>query len=98
MPRIFAVTRSRGPQWNSTQSMDEQQGWREHAAFMNGLHADGFVLIGGPLEGTADVLLIVKAETADEITARLSDDCWSKSEILSLGRILPWRIRLGSLD
>jgi hypothetical protein len=29
--------------------MDEQQGWREHADFMNGLYADGFVLLGGPL-------------------------------------------------
>jgi hypothetical protein len=98
MTRIFAVTRSRGPHWDPGRSMDEQQDWREHADFMNGLHADKFVLLGGPLEGTSDVLLVVRATTVEEITARLADDCWSKAGLLSLSGIVPWRLRLGSLD
>lgn len=98
MTGIFAVTRARGPRWDASRSMDEQADWREHADFMNRLHAEGFVLLGGPLEETPDVLLIVRAASADEIAARLSQDCWSASGLLTMGAITPWRIRLGSLD
>jgi hypothetical protein len=94
---LFAVIRSRGPRWEPGRSMDEQQDWREHADFMNSLHAEGFVLLGGPLEGTPDVLLIVRATNAEYISARLSEDCWSKVDLLQISQITPWRLRLGSL-
>jgi len=54
--------------------MEAQKNWRSHADFMNVLQADGFVLLGGSLEGTPDVLLIVRAESADQIRSRLSGD------------------------
>lgn len=60
MPRLFAVTRSRGPAWNQSLPLEQKDDWPAHAAFMNALHAEGFVLFGGPLEGTSDVLLIVR--------------------------------------
>jgi hypothetical protein len=97
MTRLFAVTRSRGPQWDPDPSMDWQRDWRQHADFMNGLHADGFVLLGGPLEGTSDILLVVHATIADEITARLADDCWTKNDLLRVSEIVPWSRRIGSL-
>lgn len=52
MPRLFAVMRSRGPAWNHSLPLDEQADWPRHADFMNALHAEGFVLLGGPLERT----------------------------------------------
>ena len=66
--KIFAVIRTRGPAWNDSQPLEGQDDWRAHADFMNGLVADGFVLLGGPLEGTPDVLLIVRA--ADQAAGR----------------------------
>ena len=50
-----------------------------------------------PLEGSADVLLIVKADTADEIRSRLAEDPWSRNDLLRIARITPWTLRLGSL-
>jgi len=64
---------------------------------MMALQAEGFVQLGGPLEGTPDVLLIVRAKDADEIRVRLSQDCWSKSDLLRISRIDPWQLRLGAL-
>ena len=64
MNQIFAVIRTKGSAWDHRQPMEQQVGWRSHAAFMNGLEAEGFVLLGGPLDGTSDVLLVVRAETA----------------------------------
>lgn len=92
MPRLFAVTRSRGPAWNQSLSLEQQDDWPAHAAF-----AEGFVLFGGPLEGTSDVLLIVRANDANEIHARLSIDCWTSKDLLQIKQIAPWTIRLGSL-
>lgn len=65
---------------------------------MNGLAAEGFVVLGGPLEGTADVLLIVRAADDAEVRSRLAADPWSASALLRVDRAVPWTLRLGSLD
>lgn len=97
MPRLFAVTRSRGPAWKAERPMEEQEEWPSHAVFMNALYRDGFVLLGGPLDGTPDVLLVVRARDADEVRARLAEDSWSGNGLLRLERIVPWTLRLGGL-
>jgi len=97
MTQLFAVTRSRGPAWKDDRPMEEQGEWDAHAAFMNSLVSDGFVIIGGPLEGTRDVLLAVRADSAAAIEARLAADPWSEMELLRLGRVAPWTLRMGTL-
>jgi uncharacterized protein YciI len=97
MRRLYAVMRSCGPAWNGSEPLERQEGWLAHASFMNGLAKEGFVILGGPLDGTADVLLVVRAEDPEEITARLSADPWVASGLLRVTRINPWTLRLGSL-
>lgn len=97
MTRTFAVTRTRGEAWDPSRPLEAQDGWQPHAAFMNALHSDGFVVLGGPLDGTADVLLIVRARDEAEIRSRLQADPWSDTNLLTVARIVPWTIRLGSL-
>ena len=97
MPRLFAVTRSRGPAWKTERPMEEQDDWPSHAVFMNALHREGFVVLGGTLEGTPDVLLIARANDADEIRARLASDPWTRNGLLRHERIVPWTLRLGAL-
>jgi hypothetical protein len=65
---------------------------------MNGLKAEGFVVLGGPLEGTSEVLLIVGAEDEPEIRSRLAADPWSGNDLLRVVRTAPWTLRLGSLE
>jgi uncharacterized protein YciI len=96
MQRLFAVTRSRGARWDPSCPMEEQENWQAHAAFMNALHSEGFVLLGGPLEGTPNTLLIIEASDTEEIKTRLSNDPWS-NDLLSITQIVPWTLRLGSL-
>ena len=95
--RVFAVINTRGPNWNDDKPMEEQGDWRAHADFMNGLLAEGFVLLGGPLTGTRDVLLIVQAKDEAEIEARLAQDVWVIKGLLSCRQINPWWLRLGTL-
>ncbi len=97
MKRIFAVTRTRGQDYDSSRPLEEQLEWRIHAEFMDALYAEGFVLLAGPLEGTQNVLLIVRAGNADEINARLAEDSWTRNGLLRTTEIAPWTLRLGSL-
>ena len=94
---LFAVIRTRGSAWRASQPLEGQPEWTSHASFMNALAKDKFVMLGGPLEGSADVLLIVKADTEDEIRSRLAEDPWSRNDLLRVARITPWTLRLGSL-
>jgi uncharacterized protein YciI len=96
--RLFAVTRTRGPSWNPELSLEEQDDWTSHAAFMNTLRGEGFVLLGGPLEGTPDVLLIIQAADAEEIRLCLAGDSWSRNGLLRITQIVPWTLRLGTIQ
>jgi uncharacterized protein YciI len=95
--KSFAVLNARGPEWDHAKPMEQHDGWRAHADFMNTLVAEGFILLGGPLEGTRDVLLIVRAEDEAEVTARLAPDVWMLNGLLQRRWIAPWSLRLGSL-
>jgi hypothetical protein len=93
---IFAVFITRGAAWQPTRAMEEQEAWRPHADFMNALVDDGFVVLGGPLD-EPDVLLIVRASSAEEIRDRLAPDPWHRVDLLRITRITPWTLRLGAL-
>jgi hypothetical protein len=98
MPQLFAVTRFAGPQWDHARKLEQQRDWRAHADFMNDLEAEGFVVLGGPLDGAPDTLLIIRAENPRKIEERLSADCWARSGQLRIGCIASWDLRLGSLS
>jgi hypothetical protein len=97
MKRLFAVVRTHAEAWQDALPLEEQRDWFAHARFMDGLHADEFILIGGPLEGTPDVLLAVRAESEDEIYGRFAEDPWTELDLLRLKSVSPWTLRLGSL-
>ncbi|MGE5345826.1 MAG: hypothetical protein ACM3JH_07720 [Acidithiobacillales bacterium] len=77
--------------------MDDQKDWPAHAAFMDALTAERFILLGGPLEGTRDVVLVIQAEDCAEIADRLAPDPWRRNGLLNLKECRAWLIRLGSL-
>ena len=64
--KLFAVIRTRGPAWNSAFGLERQIDWAGHARFMDGLQNEGLIVLGGPLEDTADVLLIFRASGPDD--------------------------------
>jgi hypothetical protein len=55
-------------------------------------------LLGGPLEGTSDVLLIIRARDENEMRDRLSADSWTTKELLRITQIAPWTIWLGAMQ
>jgi hypothetical protein len=97
MERVFAVLRARGPAWDDSKSLEGQADWAAHAAFMDALFDQRFAALVGPLEGTRDALLVVRASSPAEIVERLALDPWTVSGLLITRQISPWQLRLGSL-
>src|SRR5258706_9714592 len=92
----YTVLRERGENWDARLPMRQQEQWDEHAAFMDALAADGFVILGGPLgEGVEKFLLIIAAESEQAIEARLADDPWTPLRLLRTVSVEPWEILLG---
>jgi uncharacterized protein YciI len=95
----YAVTREAGPAWTDG-GITTQQAVSDHAAFMNALTDQGFILFGGPLAGTEHgrvrVLLIVSADSEAEIHRRLADDPWTPTQQLEITSIEPWNIFVGA--
>ena len=91
----FAVIREAGRGWDSLKPLREQQAWPEHAAFMNALVEEGFVVVGGPVGGGPKTLLMVEAESEAAIRRRLDQDPWAPLELLTVESIEPWEILLG---
>ena len=90
---FLVVLRRAGPEWDPSKPMEEQGGWDDHAAFMDQLVDDGFLVLGGPLEDGVRTAHAVEAESADAIREVLARDPWSESHLL-VDSIDEWTIRL----
>lgn len=95
--RLFAVMGRHVGAWNHALPMEEQPSWKEHAQLMDSFTEEGFIALAGPLEDTDEVLLIMRAHSAEEITKRFAADPWVKLGLLQLTSIRPWHLRLGSI-
>jgi hypothetical protein len=58
---LFALTTVHGPGWDPSLPIREQHAWDEHAAFMDSLVDDGFVILGGPIGDGQRALLVIEA-------------------------------------
>ena len=92
----FAVRLVHGPCWDPSRPIREQDGWDEHAAFMDGLVDDGFIIVGGPIGTGEQTLHVVEAPDESDITARLARDPWASAGLLRIGTIEPWALWLDS--
>jgi uncharacterized protein YciI len=93
---VFVLIRVNGPNYDDSRDRRSQDAWAEHAAFMDRLLDDGFVIMGGPLDDGRQVLHIVAAADEQEIAERLADDPWEPMGILSTDRIQRWDVWLDS--
>lgn len=90
----YVVRLERGGPWDWSRDMREQAQWEEHALYMDQLVEAGFIVLGGPLEGDREVLLVVEAESEDAIHARLAADPWVPTGMLRVIRVERWTVLL----
>ncbi|MBO0701879.1 MAG: hypothetical protein J2P38_03030 [Candidatus Dormibacteraeota bacterium] len=99
MPSYFLVEQVAGPAWEHGRARREQTGWDQHAAFMDRLAEEGFIVLGGPVgEGDGDyALLMVEADDLASVHLRLAPDPWDGTVLISRS-IKPWQLWLRRAD
>lgn len=91
---MFHVVLTRtGPKWKPGLPLEEQSGWVDHAAFMDGLVDQGVVVLGGPLADERRVVLAIEAVSAEDIRSTLARDPWHQTHLV-VNTIERWTIRL----
>lgn len=90
----FAVRMMHGPQWDPSRQIREQDGWDEHAAFMDKLVDEGFVILGGPVSDGAAALLVIEAADESAVRRRLAADPWAPAGLLGIEMVEPWALWL----
>jgi hypothetical protein len=93
MPMFHVVVLRSGPEWKPGRPLEEQSGWIEHAAFMDALVDDGFIVLGGPLADEHRVVHAIEAESEAAVRETLARDPWSGTHLV-VDSIAPWAIRL----
>ena len=94
----FVVIRERSSGWDWSKPMRQQKDWAAHAAFMDGVTAERFILAGGPLgdeDEAKHVMHVVDAQDTGEIEIRLAQDPWTRMRLLTTVSVEPWTVLLG---
>lgn len=92
--KYYVVRLERGGPWDWSRDMRQQPGWDDHARFMDSLVDDGWILLGGPLEGNRDTLHIFIATSDAAIRDKLGEDPWSPNGMLRVKSIERWTVLL----
>jgi uncharacterized protein YciI len=92
MKNTFIAISSAGSNRDQSKGTREQPFWDEHAAFIDQLVAEGFILMGGPLVDEGGSMLIVNADDENEVREKLKNDPWMKHGVLKLEIVRRWQI------
>ena len=84
----------RGGPWDWSRDLPEQDGFEAHARFMNALVDEGFIVLGGPLDGGREVLHVIAAQSEEEVRGRLAADPWAANGMLTVVQAEGWSILL----
>ncbi len=90
----FVVITEAGPAWNPSRARRDQEKWAEHAAFIDGLANEHFLLLVGPLSPTR-ALQVLDAPSESAVRARLATDPWMTMGVLRILSIDPWEVLVG---
>jgi uncharacterized protein YciI len=77
--------------------MREQDGWNDHAAYMDGIFDEGWLLLAGPIEGDRETMWVVEAGSEGEIRERMKQDPWSANGMLTPTKFERWDIVMDRL-
>jgi|SRR5215831_4338697 len=93
----YVIRVERGGSWDWSRDMRAQDGWDGHAAYMDAIFDEGFLLLAGPIGGGRETMWVVEAESAEEIRRRMAEDPWAANGMLTPVRIEPWDIVMDRL-
>jgi uncharacterized protein YciI len=94
MKNTFVVLWGHGPAWVEGKTVREQPYWTEHAAFMDLLFDNGMVILGGPFADGTGSMVIVEAESEQEVADLFARDPFAIHDIFALNSLKRWQLFL----
>src|SRR5215204_1029664 len=92
MGSTFIVMSAAGLNRDHAKGTRDQPYWNQHAAFIDNLVEEGFIMLGGPLPDEGGAVLIVRASSGAEVRDRLRPDPWYVHGILIPQSVRCWDI------
>jgi uncharacterized protein YciI len=94
----YVLRLERGGPWDWSRDMREQDGWDDHARFMDDLVDKGSLILGGPLEGDRETMHVIAEESEQAVRDLFATDPWWVNGMLRPVRIERWTIVLDSRE
>ena len=91
---LYVLRLERGGPWDWSRDMREQDGWDDHAHFMDDLVDRGSIILGGPLEGDRETMHIIQAGSEQAVLDLFATDPWFVNGMLKPVRVERWTIVL----
>ena len=92
----YVLRLERGGPWDWSRGMRDQEGWDEHAAFMDALVDEDKIILGGPLEDERFTMHVVEAGSEQAVRELFATDPWWMNGMLRPVAIERWEIVLDS--
>ncbi|HWN99317.1 MAG TPA: YciI family protein [Blastocatellia bacterium] len=94
MTTYYAIFQRPGAQWNPERPVREQQFWDEHARFVDSLFDAGVVILAGPFADRTGSLVIVTADSVEQVYEIFRSDPWAQHDVLVAADVKEWTIFL----
>jgi uncharacterized protein YciI len=94
MKTFFAAFLRPGSRWNPDKPVREQPYWDDHARYMDALFETGALILGGPFADRTGALVVVTAESAEQVREMYRRDPWTERDVLVVADVKEWTIFL----
>jgi uncharacterized protein YciI len=95
--KLFAAIVHRTSKWDRSKPPEQQDGFADHVAYMGELETSGFIALAGLMSPSDDVLFVFRAESEEDVRARLASDPLQRSGSVTLERIEELALRVSRL-
>ncbi len=92
----LAVVLSQGSMWDTHKSRDEQEGMKEHRAYMLSLFERGEIVIGGPFLDRPGGVAVYRTKTLEEAEKLAAADPGVRSGLIR-AEVTRWRMGVGAV-
>ncbi len=92
----FLIRYLPGENWNHSISYKDQPGLKKHHAYLQKLHINDRVVMGGPVDGEPGSLMLVKAGSREEAEAIARQDPGVETRIVN-AEITAWNVQMSSM-
>ncbi len=101
-PNYFLLTYAKGSNWNESISYNDQPGLKKHHAYLQGLHINDQLVMGGPVADVEGVesdlvgVMLLRTASLEEAHSLVDQDPGVQARLV-YPTLIPWDARISSM-